>query len=127
MRSSLSEAVSELRSALDEKVVGPPKHNLKVGSILVASWGYDQTNIDFYEVTALLGPSMVTIREIDKSVVPMKNSPTQDSVMPRPGQYDGEAMRKKVSSSDSVRLNSFSSARPWDGKPQWQTASGYGH
>lgn len=35
----------------------------KVGDILEASWGYDQTNVDYYQVTAVLG-KMVEIREI---------------------------------------------------------------
>jgi len=31
------------------------KHTLKVGDILYASWGYDQTNIDFYQVVEVKG------------------------------------------------------------------------
>ncbi len=37
---------------------------LKVGDILEASWGYDQTNYDFYQVVEVNGPQTVTIREI---------------------------------------------------------------
>lgn len=40
------------------------QHTLTVGSILRSSWGYDQTNIDYYEVTALIGSRMVEVREI---------------------------------------------------------------
>src|SRR6478736_6785039 len=36
-------------------------HGLKVGDVLRASWGYDQTNIDYYEVVKLIGKSMVDI------------------------------------------------------------------
>jgi hypothetical protein len=39
-------------------------HTLKVGDILVSSWGYDQTNIDYYQVTRVVGPNSVEICQI---------------------------------------------------------------
>lgn len=39
-------------------------HTFKVGDILSNSWGYDQTNVEFFQVTKLIGKSMVEIREI---------------------------------------------------------------
>ncbi len=39
------------------------KNPAQVGDILVDSWGYDQTNIDFYQVTEVKG-KMVTVQEI---------------------------------------------------------------
>lgn len=39
-------------------------HELKVGDVLRASWGYDQTNIDYYQVLRVIGKSMVEIQEI---------------------------------------------------------------
>lgn len=35
-----------------------------VGDVFVSSWGYEQTNVNFYQVVALHGKTMVTIREI---------------------------------------------------------------
>ena len=40
------------------------KHPLQIGSILYTSWGYEQTNIDFYQVIELIGTSTVVLREI---------------------------------------------------------------
>jgi hypothetical protein len=103
------------------------QHNIKVGDIFVASWGYDQTNIDYYQVTKVLDKA-VEIREIGKKVV-SDNGP-QVKVMPAPDRFDGPPMRKIPQfSGNSVRLklNSFSSAYPWDGRPDEQTGSGYGH
>ncbi len=37
---------------------------LKVGDLLSYSWGYDQTNVDFYEVLEVKGKRVVTIQEI---------------------------------------------------------------
>lgn len=40
---------------------------LQVGHILYTSWGYDQTNVDFYQVTALKGETMVVVQKIEQS------------------------------------------------------------
>lgn len=40
-----------------------PSHSLRVGDILAASWGYEQTNINLYQVVALKGRTMVSVRE----------------------------------------------------------------
>ena len=35
-----------------------------VGDVFASSWGYEQTNVDFYQVVALHGRTMVTVRKI---------------------------------------------------------------
>lgn len=45
----------------------PPKKNkfgVKVGDIFFASWGYDQTNVDFFQVVELVGTSSVRVRGV---------------------------------------------------------------
>lgn len=37
---------------------------IKVGDVFYASWGYEQTNIDFFEVVALKGKTQVVIKEV---------------------------------------------------------------
>jgi hypothetical protein len=49
------------------------KHNLTVGTLLVASWGYDQTNIDAYQVVEV-GPSSIKVRAIATEQVPGSNT-----------------------------------------------------
>lgn len=85
-------------------------HKLQVGDVLRCSWGYDQTNIDYYEVTRLIGRRMVEIRELGEESVG-DGYMTGDCV-PRPGHYIGEPMRKVVSDYDgqSVRIASYASA-----------------
>ena len=39
-------------------------HDVKPGDIFVCSWGYDQTNIDYYQCVALVGSTMMEVREI---------------------------------------------------------------
>ena len=64
-------------------------HDLKVGDILYSSWGYDQTNIDFYQVTAV-GVHSVKIREIEQKVV--GGSTGSDLVTAEPGKFKGPEM-----------------------------------
>lgn len=101
------------------------RHDLKVGDILVSSWGYDQTNVDFYEVVEA-GEKSVKIREIDGKIVPSSER-TQDKVVPDLGKYKGPAMVKMVGPGGRVKVRSFAWAHKWDGTPQRQTAFGSGH
>lgn len=100
------------------------KHSLKVGDILYSSWGYDQTNIDFFQVTAV-GEKSVKIREIGKRNVGSHG--TEESVVAIKDHFTGPEEIKMVRQGNSVRINSFSSAYPWDGKPKYETAFGFGH
>lgn len=90
-------------------------HTLKAGDILVSSWGYDQTNIDYYQVTRVIGVNTVEIREI------AANSSGEDGFMTASctasaDQFIGEPMIKRVGAGNSVRIASYAHAFPWDGK-----------
>lgn len=81
-------------------------HQLKAGDVLCCSWGYDQTNIDYYEVTRLIGARMVEIRAIGAESVESGNMTGE--CVPRPGHYIGEPMRKAVcDDGQSVRIASY--------------------
>lgn len=110
-------------------------HTVKVGDIFGASWGYDQTNVNYYQVTKLVGKSTVEIREIkatrvdDSHVMPVKDNFTDTSHL---NNYkNNEPVRKRVKSSGyrthSLKVFEFSNAYLWDGKPNYETPLGYGH
>lgn len=40
------------------------KYGVKVGDIFSASWGWEQTNVDFFQVVALAGETSVRVREV---------------------------------------------------------------
>lgn len=114
----------------EQKEVRTSGHGMKVGDILYDSWGYDQTNVNFYEVTGVSGASVV-VREIASKVVESYRG--GEKVMPVPGDFISEPMKKRPSrygknpDQVSVKITSSISARPWDGKPLHQTAWGWGH
>jgi hypothetical protein len=101
------------------------KHEFNIGDILDASWGYDQTNVNFYEVTKILGSQMIELREIAQKEV--KSDSGADYVTAVPGKYISPPLRKRVSLGHGVRIDSSIYASKWDGKPKYQTSSGWGH
>lgn len=105
------------------------------GDIFVCSWGYDQTNVDFYEVVELT-PSgkSVRLQMIDQEVVE-SNGPSE-RVRAVPGTGSGDVFTKRLRSYEfrgntehSVTLTSYSSAyRMSDpAATKHQTGWGFGH
>lgn len=96
----------------------------KLGDVLVCSWGYDQTNVDFYEVVAVT-KSSVRICQIKTRYV------SSDQVMPAVGAFIGEEMLKRVSPGYSggyqASISSYSTAQLWDGGSRYETPSEMGH
>jgi hypothetical protein len=96
-------------------------HKLQLGHILKSTWGYDQTNVDFYQVTALIGTRMVEIRQI--SAVSDQTGWATGNCTPRLDSFKGEAFRKLVNEDGvSVKIESFAWASLWDGRPANWTA-----
>lgn len=57
----VSKAAAKAKAEPKEKV---NKYGVKVGDLFYCSWGYEQTNVDFFQVIALVGESSVRIREV---------------------------------------------------------------
>jgi hypothetical protein len=85
--------------------------DLVIGDVLVSSWGYEQTNIDYYQVTALVGEHSVELRSIGKEVSYERQDYGQ--CVPVPNVFYGEAFTKRVVEG-RVRLTSYSGARKKD-------------
>lgn len=96
------------------------KHPFKEGDILNSSWGYDQTNVDFYQVVGVLD-KMVLLREISKHEV------NDSRVMPNPGHFIGPVLKKRPGTGGYVKITNSESASLWSGKPEYVTPFGMGH
>jgi len=95
------------------------QHPLKVGDILVSSWGSDQTNIDYYQVTGLRGMTQVVIQEIGAATV--HSSGSSDYTKPLPGYFleNSKPMVKIPRADGAIHLTSRIRAYPWDGMPNF--------
>jgi hypothetical protein len=100
------------------------KHDLKVGDILVSTWGYEQTNVNFYQVIDVRDKSVV-IREVGSKVSDTDRG--AEYVVPVPGSFiSPPEMKRAVKGGVSVD-SSRGKASKWDGKPVYQTPFGMGH
>lgn len=109
------------------KLAATFKHNLKVGDIVYDSWGYDQTNIDFYEVVAVPSGKSVKIRKIKQTTIEHSPGAMSGSTSPVPGDFvkDEPEMLKRVKPGHNGRLLigscrgilSSGQCYPWEGKP----------
>jgi len=88
------------------------RHTLAVGDILKASWGYDQTNIDYYEVTAVVSGQTVEVREIGS--ISRDTGWLQGECVPSPGQFVGPPQRKRVMEGNCIKFASYKYAYPVD-------------
>ena len=89
-----------------------------LGQILVSTWGYDQTNADFYRVMKV-SPTQVTLASMKAIEVP-HNGDWMFGVKTPYGAGVGTPFRRKFVASGNgywVGITSFSGARLWDGKP----------
>jgi hypothetical protein len=124
-----------------------------VGDFFVSSWGYDQTNIDFYRVIAVSASGKTVKVQHWKSTTrpagvgqdwcapgngPMTGRWVKDPDAEHGSRYDADAeypvkshrLRTSTWSSEPqtyFTVNSYSAAYLWDGDAQYQTALGYGH
>ena len=110
----------------------------KVGDILYSSWGYDQTNIEFFKVVRVSDFS-VWIQKLGSKVVEVtgwahQNVAPSDSSEYQVRNWDAEGFeyitktypvtRHKIQPSGKgygVRIDYVSSAWLWDGQPKGQS------
>lgn len=85
-------------------------HPFKAGDILYQSWGYEQTNIDFYQITAVLNKS-VRIRKIGQEMVKSSGF-MSEYVKPSKDNFIGEESTHPI----KVYL--------WDDKPHYSVSNG---
>jgi hypothetical protein len=93
-------------------------NTLTAGQILYSSWGYDQTNINFYQVHRATGKTAW--------VIPLPTVKTEDGYMTgtaMPGEADETApvIQRKIHRHRlglSIRIEEYEGASPWDGKPK---------
>lgn len=111
---------------------------LKVGDYLECSWGYDQTNIDYYKVVALVGKTMVSILPVSSKLAESDNDVTSQNVVPGDEERESDVLlgmnygevkpvnKKAVDGRVTIR-SGYYWAYKWDGSPSYETALGYGH
>lgn len=120
------EILEELRKAGEElKMTNETttKETLAKGDICYSSWGYDQTNIDFFEVVRATEKT-AWLQEIGQIRTP-NGLPMQASLMPDTSVKKGEVIKRRISyfgEKISMKFRpSYGGIYKWDGKPKTAT------
>lgn len=111
-------------------------HNFKVGQKFYISWGYDQTNIDFYRLEELKGKCMGRIVPIYGKTV--SSNPPQEMVVAGDqirewdvllgvGKEGAEKGVWKKLSTNGFSCKGHYSASPDNGQEHYETSAGWGH
>lgn len=116
-----------LTKMFPEKGAKPELARLEVGDVLASTWGYEQTNVDFFLVTKRT-PKMVTLAYIEVEKTPGKLHHLTYTAVPAKDD-DGNwitfgELKRKVHVSDwretpaeFVRIESYANASKWGGEP----------
>lgn len=95
------------------------RHDYKAGDILYTSWGYDQTNIEFFQVVAIPSDKSITVREIASAMPRGEEGFMSGRVVAVPDKFTGEPVTKRVSPSGSIKFASYRYAWKWDGRERY--------
>ena len=110
---------------LTQAMPNPADYGVQVGDIFHDTWGYDQTNVDWYEVTGLTGAS-VRMRPIAHDYIEDGPGAMTGKSTPRPGEFTGPEFTKRIYDYDGeVHVNSpsgYGSCSPWDGTPKRESS-----
>ena len=119
----------------------------QVGDVLVSTWGYDQTNVDFWRVGGLTasgksarivpaGQRVVSYSKGSESVVPGEPVEGADGMLDMTTSlirwfevrswFQGRTMVEETWAV-GVPVGHRNTARLWNGRPVHQTAFGWGH
>ncbi len=97
--------------------------DIKVGDIYYTSWGYDQTNIDFYMVTSRTVKTVKYVR-VGKALDRNDGGPC-DYVAPNKHNV-GANEKTAVINAWGFKADGHYASK-YEGKPVYETASGWGH
>jgi hypothetical protein len=108
---------------------------VKVGDFFYSSWGYDQTNVDFYEVLSLSASGKTAkVRQVATFAVSETANGSSVRVAPIPGSvhpYETKTLTKRIKAGyqgrPSFYVASYATAYLWDCTPKHETGTGWGH
>lgn len=115
-------------------------HNVQVGDIYRTSWGYDQTNVEFFQVVEIRGKHAI-LREVESAVEARgqgcESVVAQSDAFLKP-RYNGDDRGlpiRRLIQEGHIKIDDVRTAWPWGkriagvvvGDACHQTASGWGH
>ena len=90
--------------------------NYVPGAILYSSWGYEQTNVDFYIILERVN-NTVTLQQIGE--IRQYDHADSGKVSPDASKTFGEPFKKRINKYGYINLNSYSYCNLYDGTPKY--------
>lgn len=107
------------RKAAEREARKATGRGVEVGQFLASSWGYDQTNVNFYKVTKLIGTTMAEVVAVGNNDVGGGGSGSMSSkVIPCEEPAPGAKVYKVVVKAGRATING-NYASLWDGLPKF--------
>jgi len=110
------------RAAKKKAATASARNSVIVDDIFVSSWGYEQTQVDAYQVVEKIGNATVVLRPIATAVVAGSEQFMSQSVRPIYNAFISEDTITKRIGEYGITLNSYSSAYQWDGKREYHNS-----
>lgn len=95
-------ALSKATRKAESKAQADKPHGLQVGDVVRSSWGYEQTNVNHYQIVKVIGKRTVEVRALAEH-----EETTGDMtgrLAPVHGEFVGEVMRRQVDSLGQVNI-----------------------
>jgi hypothetical protein len=91
-------------------------HGVKKGDIFASYTGYEQSNVDYFQVVDLKGTKMVVLKEIASEITGDDGrTMTGFAVAIKDKFLTGEAYSRKIGYQNRVKIDKFRRASPWHG------------
>lgn len=91
------------------------------GTILHASWGYEQTNHDFYQVVERRGKATLILRQL--RVAKESEGWARDKVTPLKDQFtDDPPLTRRIGKHGHAKVNAYTFLHIWEGRPMHATS-----
>lgn len=94
---------------------------IAVGDIFYGSWGYEQTNVDFYQVVERKGRETFVLQELRQQRKSAEGyGPWAGYCRPLPGEFrDDERITKRLTSEGGFRMESFLHLKKLESPTTW--------
>lgn len=107
------------RAAEKKERIEMARNSVIVDDIFVCSWGYEQTQVDAYQVVEKIGNATVVLRPIACRTVEGSEGRDCQNVVPVYNAFTSEETITKRIGEYGITMNSYSSAYQWDGKREF--------
>jgi hypothetical protein len=94
--------------------------SLKVNDILVSSWGYEQTNVDYFQVIEVKGKSC-KVCKIHHKIVEGSEGFMSCKVLPIKDQFQGEPFNKLILKGNHIKISYSQNAYLWGGDENYMS------